>query len=99
MWDYTLKNGKMLRKAISDGDAAEVLHTLRTCYEEINEVMPDIFDEDDLDSCIDDIENELDNYENYENYDMTMSDVEDNVDYLLGKFYDICDDLNIWVGL
>lgn len=40
-WDYTLKNGKMLRNAISDGDAAEVLHTLRTCYEEINEVMPD----------------------------------------------------------
>jgi len=98
-WKYTLKTGNALRQAIDSEDIEKVLDALKDCYLELNKAMPDWFDEDALEDKIADIDNEFDNLENYENYDMTYDDVEANVDYLLETFYDICDDLKVWVGL
>jgi hypothetical protein len=98
-WKYTLKNGKALRNAINKDSNEETLEALRKCYEEIHEAMPDEYTEEDLYRDIDDIENQLDNCENYFDYDMTEDDVQDEVNYLLSNFYDLCDGLRIWVDL
>lgn len=98
-WKYTLKNGNVLRRAIDDGNIEKVLNTLKEFYTEINTALPDYFDEYDLEDKIEDIDNELDNYYNYDEYDMTLQDVEDNVDGLLYNFYDFCDDLKVWVEI
>lgn len=98
-WKHELQNGNALRKAIYDEDIEKILNTLKDCYTEVSVAMPDYFDEDDLEDKIADIDNELDNYYNYANYDMTLQDVEDNVDGLLNNFYDFCDDLKVWVNL
>lgn len=98
-WRYILKNGKALRDAINKDSNEETLEALRKCYEEIHEAMPDEYTEEDLYRDIDEIENQLDNCENYEDYDMTEDDVQDEVNYLLSNFYDLCDGLRIWVEL
>ena len=98
-WKCTLKTGNALRQAIDSEDIEKVLDALKDCYLELNNAMPDWFDEGDLEDKIADIDNEFDNLENYEDYDMTYDDVEENVDYLLETFYDICDDLKVWVGM
>ena len=98
-WKYTLKNGKALRDAINKASNEDTLEALRKCYEEIHEAMPDEYTEEDLYRDIEDIENQLDNCENYEDYDMTEDDVQDEVNYLLSHFYDLCDGLRIWVDL
>ena len=99
-WNYTLKNGKALRRAIENEDNVEVLNLLKKCYEEINNFLPDdLYDENDLYNDISEIDNQLDNCENYADYDMTYEDVTDEIDYLLQNFYDLCDANKIWVEL
>ena len=41
----------------------------------------------------------MDSLDNYEEYDMTMEDVIEEIDYLLDKFYDICDADDIFIDL
>lgn len=98
-WKYTLKSGKALRNAINEDDNIETLNVLKTCYQEINRAMPDLYDEGDLENDIEDIDNQIDNCVNYEDYDMTEEDVEDEINYLLSNFYDLCDNLSIWVDI
>lgn len=99
-WKYNLYTGSALRKCIREEDTKGILETLKKCYKEIHKVMPDWYDEDDLENDIEDIDNELDSYINMEEYDdLTEEDIEDNVNYLLDKFYGFCDSCNIWVGL
>lgn len=98
-WEYKLNSGVTLRDAIDANSKEETLNALRKCYQEIHEKIPDDYDDDDLDDDIADIDNELDNLENYEDYDMTLDDIEDNINGLLNKFYDYCDAFKIWVGL
>ena len=98
-WVYTLKNGKNLRDAISSEDPSRVLKELERCYDELNKVFPEYLDEDDYEDILEDIENERDNLDNYDRYEMDYDEVMDNIDYLLDKLYDFCDDFNIWVEL
>ena len=99
-WKYTLKNGKALRAAIQDeDDYGKVLDLLAACLKEINAKFPDDYEEYELEEDLEDIENQRDNLENYAEYDMTFDDVEEEINYLLDKFYDLCDALRVWVGL
>lgn len=98
-WQYTLKNGKALRAAIGEeDDYGKVLDALAACLKEINAKFPDDYEDYELEEDLDDIENQRDNLENYADYDMTYEDVEDEINYLLDRFYDLCDGLRIWVG-
>lgn len=96
-WKYTLKSGKMLRESILQDDSEEVLKNLKKCFEEIHSLIPQMYDEDDLEEDIAEIDSQLDNLENYEEYDMTREDCEDAINYCLDNFYDICDANRIWV--
>jgi hypothetical protein len=96
-WTYELMAGKQLRQAISDDDMIATLDALKECWKEINKAIPDVYDIDDLENDLEELDNQLDNCENYEDYGMTEDDVQDEINYLLRRFYDICDDLRIWV--
>jgi len=98
-WKHHIKNGKKLRKAINDDDNVQTLEALKECYKEINRIMVSVFDDDDLEDILSEIDNQLDNCKNYEDYDMTEDDVQDEINYLLKQFYDFCDDWRIWVDL
>lgn len=98
-WKHILKNGKNLREAINDDDNVQTLEALKECYKEINRIMLSAFDDDYLENVLSEIDNQLDNCENYEDYDMTEDDVQDEINYMLRQFYDLCDDLRIWVDL
>ena len=97
-WIYTLKSGEALRNAIEDDDYDKVLDLLAVCLKEINAKFPDDYEDYELEDDLEDIENQRDNLENYADYDMTYEDVEDEINYLLDKFYDLCDGLRVWVG-
>lgn len=98
-WKHHIKNGKKLRKAINDDNKIQTLEALKECYKEINKIMVSVFDDDDLEDILSEIDNQLDNCKNYEDYDMTEDDVQDEINYLLRQFYDFCDDWRIWVDL
>lgn len=98
-WRYTLVKGEALREYISNEDQENVLDTLKECYKEIHQNFPSEFEDYELEDVIDDIDNEKDNIENYEDYGLTEDDVRENIDYLLGNFYDLCDALRIWISL
>jgi hypothetical protein len=90
---------KQLREAISDDDMAATLDALKDCWKEINKAMPDIYDEDDLENDLEELDNQLDNCENYEDYSMTEDDVQEEINYMLRNFYAFCDNNNIWITL
>ena len=98
-WTYKLMTGKQLRQAISDDDMTATLDALKECWKEISKAMPDVYDADDLENDLEEIDNQLDNCGNYEDYSMTEDDVQDEINYMLRQFYDLCDDLRIWVDL
>lgn len=93
-WDYELKAGTALRKAIDAEDYAEIQKQLINCYKELYEILPD-FDIDDVEDKIEDItildtdESEVDSIE----------DLEDSWNYELSDFYDFCDAYNVWIPL
>ena len=90
-WKYTLSNGKALRSAIDEGDYYGIVEELKNAYREINGAFPDVYDTDDLDRDIDDLGILL------ENLDDGDSDAEDEIDYALSEFYDLCDNIGVWV--
>lgn len=98
-WAYKLMTGKQLRQSISDDDMTATLDALKECWKEINKAMPDIYDEDDLEDELEELDNQLDNCKNYEDYSMTEDDVQEEINYMLRNFYDFCDGNNIWITL
>ena len=80
-------------------DKNKTLLALKKCYEELHKVMPEWYDECDLESDADEIDNQLDNCENYLEYGMTEDDIQEEINCLLYKFYDFCDYARVWVGL
>lgn len=88
-WNYTLRFGKNLREAIDAEDVEAVVKCLIACYRELLNKLSDEdkewkeFDIDDGISCL-------------EAYD---GDDEDEIDYYLSEFYDICDDVGAWVAI
>lgn len=86
-WNYTLKSGSLLRDAIDEGDLQQVQYALVDCYDELHD--NDLIDDDDYESYIEDVRM----------LDAADEDAEDEFDYQLNEFYDLCDNLNVWVAL
>ena len=84
-WNYTLKNGIQLREAIHEYDAARVLEELKVCYKELLKAKQ--IDEYDYDGYV----NQIDEYDEDDIDEFTA-------DYELREFYDLCDNLKIWVA-
>ena len=90
-WKYKLIAGKQLRQAISDDDMTATLDALKECWKEINKAMPDVYDTDDLEDNLEELDNQLDNCKNYEDYSMTEDNVQEEINWQLSRFYDFCD--------
>lgn len=90
-WEYTILKGKALRGAIESGDEQLVVKALLACYREL---YAKLTDEDkewkgyDIEDCIEIL--------TYYEHD---PDDEDDVDYYLADFYDLCDELRAWITL
>ena len=85
-WKYQLKCGKELRKAIDGGNYKRVINVLDHAYDELLRV--GLIDEDDL----------MQYTEEFVIYDADGLD-EDDVNYELGEFYDLCDNVGVWIPL
>lgn len=99
-WKYRLRTGKCLRQAIDMEDYEKVVANLKECYQELYRTVPDgMFDGDDLEEAFE----ELDYIEGtvwsfYNEDDMVEEDeVLSEIDYHLGEFYTLCDNLGVWV--
>jgi hypothetical protein len=88
-WKYELsKNTALkLRKANDEGSYDDLKEALKSAYKEIINAIPDYFDESDYDSYTED----------FDVYSEDDENVDDEWDYELSKFYDLCDDLRIWI--
>ncbi len=90
-WNYTLRWGKQLREAICAEDTELVVRCLIACYRELLNKLSD----EDREWKEFDIEESIEILTYYE----AGPDDEDNVDYYLAEFYDICDDVGAWVEI
>jgi hypothetical protein len=90
-WRYTIESGKALREAIDDDDIERTVRCLYRCFKELYDKMSD----EDKDYYQFDIE---DTMEILKLYDEEYDD-EDNVNYYLEEFYNICDDVRAWVPM
>lgn len=90
-WIYTINNGKALYEAIDDEDIQLVVKCLLRCYKELYSKLS----EEDKAWKGFDIEDTIEILTLY-NID---PDDEDDVDYYLEEFYDICDDLRAWIAI
>lgn len=89
-WKHQLpeNTAKSLRQAIDEGDYDGVRTMLQQAWKEVNEIVPDSFDEFDLSDKL----NEIDMIDNDEY-------IEDELDNQLSDFYDFCDAESIWIPL
>ena len=90
-WNYTLRWGKQLREAIYEEDAEMVVKCLIACYRELLNKLSDE-DREDYEYDIEDTIEILTYYE-------ADPDDEDDIDYYLSEFYDICDELRAWIEI
>lgn len=107
MWRYKLRAGLTLRDAIEEEDYAAIKEALKKCWEEIHDLIPETFDENDLENRLDELtllsENDYD-YGNpdfsdvdFDDEDEFMEEVADEYDYQLNDLYDFCDEHSIWI--
>ena len=88
-WKYTLKSGTALREAIDNEDTEQVVKCLLLCYKELLDKLVG----EDRKCFMWDIEDTINVLES-----STLDpDDEDNVNYYLEEFYDLCDELRAWV--
>ena len=90
-WRFKLTEGKALREAIDNEDKDAVLDNLILCWKAIRELMPDDYEEYELEDDIEAIGAVREDME-YEDEDY----VEEEIDGLLWDFYDFCDGYRIW---
>lgn len=90
-WKYTLPNQlrAQLKSNIDNSDYYEILSTLRECYDWILANVEE-YDEWEYDRDIEDIEF-------WSESELTEDD-EEEIDYLLSNFYDVCDGYRIWAS-
>ena len=98
-WVYTLVAGKELRANLYEDNSKEALDSLSKCWREIHEKFSNIFNENELSRVISEIDNQKDNLDNYIDYDMTLEDVEDEINNLLEDLYEFCDTHKIWLQM
>jgi hypothetical protein len=90
-WEYTITSGKALREAIYNEDTEQVVKCLIHCYKELQSKLT----EEDKEWKGYDIEDSIGVLTLYALY----PDDEDNVNYYLEEFYDICDDVRAWIEI
>ena len=88
-WKYTLPTdlALKLRKSIKSEDCEGIKEALKGCYQDLAKNA--IIDEDDSDTYISDLDF----------IDDTDYDWMDEFDYILEDFWDLCDNLEVWVPL
>lgn len=95
-WDYVLKSGVALRRAIQDEDIEGIRQGLIDCYNELFE--NDLIDEYERDEWVEEVEDA--DFAGEYNDDFFYGDYdEDLVDYELDQLYDLCDNINVFVAL
>ncbi|MBQ6631064.1 MAG: hypothetical protein IJH55_02885 [Romboutsia sp.] len=87
-WDYELNTGQALRKAIHDENYFEVMKQLRRSIEEL--FTKELIDDWTYESMMSDLQ---------DIYNIDHEDLEDELNYFLADFYDLCDSINVWVPL
>ncbi len=88
-WKYKLNSGSALREAIDNEDEEQVVKCLLLCYEELYSKLSD----EDKEWKGYDIEDSIEILKFY----VADPDDEDDVNYYLEDFYDICDELRAWI--
>ena len=90
-WVYTLTTGKALHNAIHEEDVQLVVKCLIACYKELNSQLTD----EDKEWRGYDIEDAIET--------LTYCDADeaedDDIDYYLDDFYNLCDELRAWITL
>ncbi len=92
-WKYTLNSGSALREAIYNYDTEQVVKCLLLCYKELLDKL-DEWDEADYEIDIQDSIGVLMAYELCPD-----ENDEECVDDYLAEFYDLCDELRVWIEL
>jgi hypothetical protein len=85
-WKYELKCGKELREEIHEGNSERILNVLQKAYKELFKA--GVIDESDYDLYTDE-------FIIYDADDLEEADV----NYELSEFYDLCDELGVWVSV
>lgn len=93
MWKYTITSGTNLREAIEDGSTEKTVKCLLKCYEELKDKLSG----EDIEDYEYDIMETIDTLKWYE-FDEDEDD-EENINYYLAEFYDICDSVRAFVSL
>ena len=88
-WNYTITSGTALRGAINSEDTEQVVDCLVQCYQELLNKLS----EEDKEWKQWDIEDTIEFLSGSEDLD------EDDINYYLEEFYDLCDDLRAFVAL
>lgn len=90
-WEHTLTNGTILRDAImrEDEDYNLIFDALIMVWKEIHKIIPDDFDDFDLEDALDEIACVRE--------DDCIGD--EDIDALLSELYDFCDEHRLWVAL
>lgn len=102
-WNYDLKeSGKKLRELICDGDSSnenceKILNQIIFCCKYLQDKLTD----EDKDWYEFDIEELIQNCEDTKYYldEFDEESNEDNVDDVLGNFYDLMDSIRVWVAI
>lgn len=85
-WNYQLKCWRDLQDAIDAEDYYGILDAIRGAYAELLD--EGLIEEDDYESWTED----------FDVYDLDDEDAEDTVQYELDQFYDLCDNIGVWVA-
>lgn len=100
-WKYTLKNSKLLRNAIKNENYLEILKELIKSYKQIVkiEIKDGIISMSEEENTLNDYISDIQDYIDYELMDIENTNQEEDINYFLNDFYDLCDNLNIWINL
>ena len=92
-WECTINSGTALREAIYDGSTEQTVKCLLQCYTELYNKL----NKEDKEDYEYDIE---DTIEALKGYIVGMDEEdEENINYYLEEFYDICDSVRAFVAL
>lgn len=103
-WKYKLEHhGKILREYINNKQTIEnviaIYNQMIACLERLKEILKKEDKEDwkyDIETMIDDLQCAIPDLEDEE---LCYEDEEENLNYYLEDFYDLCDGARVWIGI
>ena len=98
-WRYTLKFSKALRNAIDEEDYSAVVDALVACFTELSQLVPGIYDDSELQEDLMELSDIQDEIDDCDDYCMDSEELEDTINGMLSKLYDICDSCRIWIAI